>query len=70
MKTYAATDLKQNMSGVFMAATKAPIIITRHNKGQFVLISLEDYERLTTKELECSSAPVEPFAVRDNSCGI
>jgi prevent-host-death family protein len=43
MKTFPATDLKQNTGDVLDAANREPIAITRHNKPRYVLMSIDAY---------------------------
>ncbi len=49
MKEYALTDLARKTSDVRHAATREPIVITERNAKRFVLMSYEDYERLSTR---------------------
>ena len=43
MKTFPATDLKQNTGDVLDAANREPIAITRHSKPRYVLMSIDAY---------------------------
>jgi prevent-host-death family protein len=43
MKTFPATDLKQNMGDVLQAASREPVAISRHQKVRYVLMSVEAY---------------------------
>lgn len=44
---FPAADLARNTGDVLDAATRAPIIITRHRKPRFVLMSVERYAAMT-----------------------
>jgi len=50
MKTYAATDLKQNIGDVLAATNQEPVLITRHNKTRYVLMTVEAYEQHFAKD--------------------
>ena len=43
MKSFAATDLKQNTGDVLDAANREPVAITRHSKPRYVLMSIDVY---------------------------
>lgn len=44
MKSFPATDLKQNTGDVLDAANREPVAITRHRKPRYVLMSIDAYE--------------------------
>ncbi len=44
MKHFAASDLKQSLGEVLDAAAREPVIITKHSRPRFVVMSIEDYE--------------------------
>ncbi|MFO1117991.1 MAG: type II toxin-antitoxin system Phd/YefM family antitoxin [Beijerinckiaceae bacterium] len=44
MKTFPATDLKQNVGDVLDAASREPVAITRHNKPRYVIMSVDAYK--------------------------
>jgi prevent-host-death family protein len=46
MRTFTTNDLNKQVGEVTDAATKAPIVITRHRKPRFVMMSHEHYERM------------------------
>ena len=43
MKSFPATDLKQNTGNVLDAANREPVAITRHRKPRYVLMSIDAY---------------------------
>jgi prevent-host-death family protein len=43
MKTFPATELKQNIGDVLDAANREPVAITRHSKPRYVLMSIDAY---------------------------
>ncbi|PRH84213.1 type II toxin-antitoxin system prevent-host-death family antitoxin [Labrys okinawensis] len=45
MKSFASTQLKQNLGDILAAAEHEPIAITRHRKARYVLMDIETYER-------------------------
>jgi prevent-host-death family protein len=46
MRAFSTHDLNKQVGEVTDAAAKAPVLITRHSKPRFVMMSLEHYERL------------------------
>jgi len=44
-KTFTSADLGKRTGDITTAATRGPVVITRHNKPAFVMMSIEDYER-------------------------
>lgn len=50
MKQFPAGDLTRKTGDLFEAAAVAPIAITKHRKPRFVVMSMERYEALTTRQ--------------------
>jgi antitoxin Phd len=46
MKQFSATELANATGDVLAAAAQAPVLIARHGKPRFVVLSAEEYERL------------------------
>ena len=46
MKQFQAKDLTRNTADLWVAATLAPVAITKHRKARFVVMSVERYEAL------------------------
>ena len=46
MRSFSTHDLNKQVGDVTDAAAKAPVIITRHRKPRFVMMSYEHYRRL------------------------
>ncbi len=46
MRSFTTNDLNKQVGDVTDAAAKAPVIITRHRKPRFVMMSYELYRRL------------------------
>src|SRR5271166_5037431 len=46
MRTFTTNDLNKQVGEVTDAATKAPVLITRHRKPRFVMMSYERYQRI------------------------
>jgi prevent-host-death family protein len=46
MRVFTTNDLNKQVGEVTDAATKSPIVITRHRKPRFVMMSYEHYERI------------------------
>ena len=49
MKKFSTAKLSRNIGDVTHAASQAPIAITQHNKPRFVMMSIEDFERIRTQ---------------------
>ena len=47
MRYVSATEAKQALSAVLDAAQREPIVIRRQNREVAVLLSMQDYEKLT-----------------------
>ncbi len=46
MRRFTTVDLDENLGDVKAAASRAPIVITEHGEDRFVMLSIEDFERL------------------------
>ena len=46
MRTFTTNDLNKQVGDVTDAAGKGPVLITRHRKPRYVLMSVEHYESL------------------------
>jgi len=46
MREFSTADLNKQVGEVTDAASKGPVVITRHNRPRFVLMSVEHFERL------------------------
>ena len=47
------SDLRQNMAEVMKSidSEKRPVILTKHGRGRYILLSIEDYNKLTSLNL-------------------
>jgi len=50
MRQFSTVELTQKIGDVTHAASRAPVAITHHRKPRFILMSIEDYERLMKPE--------------------
>jgi prevent-host-death family protein len=43
------SDLRQNMAGIMESidTENRPVILTKHGRGKYILLSIEDYNRIT-----------------------
>jgi prevent-host-death family protein len=46
MKSYSTSDLVRAVGDVTHAAVAEPVVITHHAKPRYVLMSIEEYDRL------------------------
>lgn len=50
MQTFALSELARKSGAVRHEAARAPVTITDRNQPRFVLMAIEDYNRLTRRE--------------------
>lgn len=50
MKSFSTNDLIKDIRTVTFAAAKAPVQITQYRKPRFVLMTIDDYEKLTNRD--------------------
>ncbi len=48
MRRFTTGDLSKQVGDVTDAAAREPVVLTRHRKPRFVLMSYEHYERMRT----------------------
>jgi prevent-host-death family protein len=46
---YTTSDLSRKSGDIIAEALRRPVTITQHNKPRLVLLSIEDYRRLTAR---------------------
>jgi prevent-host-death family protein len=46
MRAFSTVELLRDLKTVTHAAARAPVVITQHRKPRFVLMAVEDYEKL------------------------
>ncbi len=49
MTQYSISDLSRKSKYIITEALRGPVTITQHNKPRLVLLSIEDYRRLTAR---------------------
>lgn len=49
MTTYSTSDLSRKSGDIIADALRRPVTITQRNKPRLVLLSIEDYRRLTER---------------------
>ena len=49
MVTYSTSDLSRKSGDIIADALRRPVTITQRNKPRLVLLSIEDYRRLTAR---------------------
>ncbi len=52
MKTVSATEAKQAFAAVLDAALREPVVIRRQKRDVAVVLSMDEYRRLTTLNVE------------------
>ena len=46
MRRFTTADLNKQVGAITDAALRAPVVITHHRRPRFVLMSVDEYERL------------------------
>ncbi len=46
MRSFSTSELVRDIREVTHAASRAPVAITQHKKARFILMAVEDFERL------------------------
>lgn len=46
MRRFTTVDLDKNLGDVKAVAAREPVVITEHRKDRFVMMSIEDFNRL------------------------
>jgi prevent-host-death family protein len=46
LRTFSTVELTQQIGAVTHAASREPVTITHHRKPRFVLMSMEDFEKM------------------------
>jgi prevent-host-death family protein len=49
-RVFSTADLSRHIGDVTQAAGRAPITITHHNKPRYVMMSVEDFERINPQK--------------------
>lgn len=49
-RVFSTADLSRKIGDVTHAASSAPITITHHNKPRYVMMSVEDFERINPQK--------------------
>ena len=49
MTQYSTSDLSRKSGDIIAAALRGPVTITQRNKPRLVLLSIEDYRKLTAR---------------------
>ena len=52
MRKFSTVELLRDLKTVTHAAARAPVAITQHRKPRFVLMALEDFDRLQAKNAD------------------
>ena len=59
MRNFSATELANKTGDVLAAAAQEPVNIRRHGKARYVLLSVEQFERLSTRANQQRAVHVE-----------
>ncbi|CAN7698780.1 type II toxin-antitoxin system prevent-host-death family antitoxin [Neorhizobium tomejilense] len=72
MKQFTTDDLNKQIGDVTDAASREPVVLTRHKKPRFVLMSYDHYERMRTggdprRSFHISEMPAEHAKLFDEA---
>ncbi|MEN0117826.1 MAG: type II toxin-antitoxin system Phd/YefM family antitoxin [Agrobacterium cavarae] len=72
MKQFTTGDLNKQIGDITDAASREPVVLTRHKKPRFVLMSYEHYERMRSagdprRAYAVSEMPAEQAALFDEA---
>jgi len=62
MTEYSTSDFCRKSGDIIAAALRRPVTITQRNKPRLVLLSIEDYRRLTEREDTRLTGTIETMA--------
>lgn len=62
MRNFSATELANKTGDVLAAAAQEPVNIQRHGKARYVLLTVEQFERLNAKVDQRRAVHVEDLA--------
>jgi prevent-host-death family protein len=62
MRNFSSTDLANKTGDVLAAAAQGPVNIQRHGKARFVLLTVEQFERLNARADQRRAVHVEDLA--------
>jgi prevent-host-death family protein len=62
MRNFSSTELANKTGDVLAAAAQQPVNIQRHGKARYVLLSVEQFERLNTRADHRRAVHVEDLA--------
>jgi antitoxin Phd len=63
MRNFSATELANKTGDVLAAAAQEPVNIQRHGKARYVLLSVEQFERLSMRADQRRAVHVDDLAV-------
>ncbi len=52
MKAFTTADLNKQIGTVTEAAMKEPVFITHHRRPRFVLMTVDEYQQLASREVD------------------
>lgn len=65
MTRYSTSDLSRKSGDIIAAALRKPVTITQRNKPRLVLLSIEDYRRLTSRSDTRKSGTLATMSDKD-----
>ena len=65
MARYSTSDLSRKSGDIIAEALRKPVTITQRNKPRLVLLSIEDYKRLTARADTRKSGTLDAMSDKD-----
>jgi PHD/YefM family antitoxin component YafN of YafNO toxin-antitoxin module len=60
MKTFTTVELLRRLPEVELAASRGPVAITKHRKSRYVLMSIQEFDRLTASSSDPRQVSIAP----------
>ena len=64
-KHFTSQQFNEDAEGARRAAQEGPVVITDHGRPTYVLLSIEDYQRLVSKQIDMVRLMGLPAGVED-----
>lgn len=65
MTSYSTSDLSRKSGDIIAEALRTPVTITQRNKPRLILLSIEDYQRLTARADTRKAGTLETMSDKD-----
>ena len=70
MRQVTANEVKQSFGKILDAAQREPVVIKRYNRNAAVLLSMQDYEKLTAAHVDAFERVCDKVGTQAKSKGL